>query len=185
MMNNNLNNGGNFIMANNTINSLQVFAGIIKEAFTSVYSDNKVFVREVKKNNGLVLIGLTICERNINIAPTIYLDTYFAQYKDGRAIAERIAADYYEELLPDLQYMIEDSFLAGLDEQHVGIRLRDTLSESISFTLLSACGADMEEYGSEFSFDFIHEFNSMDTLAVLGDAANELAKPVLLETGII
>ena len=98
-------------------------------------------------------------------------------------IAERIAADYYEELLPDLQYMIEGSFLEGLDEQNVGIRLRDTLSESISFTLLSACGADMEEYGSEFAFDFIHEFNSMNTLAVLGDAANELAKPVLLEIG--
>ena len=98
-------------------------------------------------------------------------------------IAERIAADYYEELLPDLQYMIEGSFLEGLDEQNVGIRLRETLSDSISFTLLSACGADMQEYGSEFSFDFIHEFNSMDTLAVLGDAANELAKPVLLEIG--
>lgn len=79
--------------------------------------------------------------------------------------------------------MIEGSFLEGLDEQHVGIRLRDTLSESISFTLLSACGAAMEKYGSEFAFDFIHEFNSMDTLAVLGDAANELAKPVLLEIG--
>ena len=37
-------------------------------------------------------------------------------------IAERIAADYYEELLPDLQYMIEGSFLEGLDEQNVGIR---------------------------------------------------------------
>ena len=60
--------------------------------------------------------------------------------------------------------MIEGSFLEGLDEQNVGIRLRDTLSESISFTLLSACGADMQEYGSEFAFDFIHEFNSMNTL---------------------
>lgn len=90
--NNNSNNGGNFIMANNTINSLQVFAGIIKEAFTSVYPANKVFVREVKKNNGLVLTGLTICERNINIAPTIYLDTYFAQYKDGRAMTDIIRA---------------------------------------------------------------------------------------------
>ena len=98
-------------------------------------------------------------------------------------LADRIAADYYEELLPDLQYMIEDSFLEGLDEQNVGIRLRETLSDSISFTLLSACGADMQEYGSEFAFDYIYEFNSMDTLAVLGDAANELAKPVLLEIG--
>ena len=96
-------------------------------------------------------------------------------------ISRRIASDYYEELLPDLKYLTEVSFLEGLDEQNVGIRLRYTLSESISFTLLSACGADMEEYGSEFAFDFIHEFNSMDTLAVLGDAASELAKPVLLE----
>ena len=98
-------------------------------------------------------------------------------------IAERIAADYYEELLPDLQYMIEDSFLEGLDVQNIGIRLRETLADSISFTLLSACGADMEEYKSELAFDFIHEFNSMNTLAVLGEAANELTKPVLLEIG--
>lgn len=35
--NNNSNNGGKFIMTNSTINSLQVFADIIKEAFTSIY----------------------------------------------------------------------------------------------------------------------------------------------------
>ena len=98
-------------------------------------------------------------------------------------ISRRIAADYYEELLPDLKYLTEGSFLDGLDEQNVGIRLRETLADSISFTLLSACGADMEEYKPELAFDFIHEFNSMDTLSVLGDAANELAKPVLLEIG--
>ena len=98
-------------------------------------------------------------------------------------ISRRIAADYYEELLPDLKYLTEGSFLDGLDEQNVGIRLRETLADSISFTLLSACGADMEEYKSELAFDFIHEFNSMDTLAILGDAANELTKPVLLEIG--
>lgn len=55
-------------------------------------SQSKVFVREVKKNNGLVLTGLTICERDINIAPTIYLDTYFAQYKDGRTMTDIIRA---------------------------------------------------------------------------------------------
>ena len=100
-------------------------------------------------------------------------------------ISRRIAADYYEELLPDLKYLTEGSFLDGLDEQNVGIRLRETLADSISFTLLSACGADIVEYKSELAFDFIHEFNSMDTLGVLGDAANELARPVLLEIGRI
>ena len=100
-------------------------------------------------------------------------------------ISRRIAEDCYEELLPDLQYLTEGSFLEGLDEQNIGIRFRETLADSISFTLLSACGADIVEYKSELAFDFIHEFNSMDTLGVLGDAANELAKPVLLEIGRI
>ena len=100
-------------------------------------------------------------------------------------ISRRIAEDCYEELLPDLQYLTEGSFLEGLDEQNIGIRFRETLADSISFTLLSACGADIMEYKSELAFDFIHEFNSMDTLGVLGDAANELAKPVLLEIGRI
>ena len=94
-------------------------------------------------------------------------------------ISRRIAADYYEELLPDLKYLTEGSSLDGLDEQNVGIRLRETLADSISFTLLSACGADMEEYKSELAFDFIHEFNSMDTLSVLGDAANFYYKTLL------
>ena len=46
-------------------------------------------------------------------------------------ISRRIAADYYEELLPDLKYLTEGSFLDGLDEQNVGIRLRETLADSI------------------------------------------------------
>ena len=68
-------------------------------------------------------------------------------------IAERIAADYYEELLPDLQYMIEGSFLEGLEEQNVGIRLRETLSDSISFTLFiektvyAYVQSQIDEYG--------------------------------------
>ena len=45
-------------------------------------------------------------------------------------IAERIAADYYEELLPDLQYMIEGSFLEGLDEQNYNM-IDDRLNNGV------------------------------------------------------
>ena len=47
-------------------------------------------------------------------------------------ISRRIAEDCYEELLPDLQYLTEGSFLDGLDEQNVGIRLRETLAEIVA-----------------------------------------------------
>lgn len=88
--NNNSNNGGKFIMANNTINSLEVFADVIKEAFLVTYPDAMFRVHEVKKNNGLVLTGLSICKKDTNMAPTIYLDGFFKQYRMGRAVADII-----------------------------------------------------------------------------------------------
>lgn len=98
-------------------------------------------------------------------------------------VSQKIAADYYEEILPDLQNKSEGSSLENLDEQNIGIRFQETLTNSIAFMLLSACGVDMKEYQPKFSFDFIHEFDTMDSLYILGDATSELAKPVLVEIG--
>ncbi len=98
-------------------------------------------------------------------------------------VSQKIAADYYEEILPDLQNKSEGSSLENLDEQNIGIRFQETLTDSIAFMLLAACGVDMKEYQPKFSFDFIHEFDTMDSLYILGDATSEQAKPVLVEIG--
>lgn len=98
-------------------------------------------------------------------------------------VSQKIAADYYEEILPDLQNKSEGSSLENLDEQNIGVRFQETLTDSIAFMILSACGVDMKEYQPKFSFDFIHEFDTMDSLYILGDATSELAKPVLVEIG--
>lgn len=45
-------------------------------------------------------------------------------------LSNRIALDYQAELLPDLKYMIEGSFLEGYDEQNLEVRLRDTLASN-------------------------------------------------------
>ena len=99
MMNNNFNNGatnnnnnsnngkGDFIMAQGTIRTMEVFAGTVKTAMEVYYGENyKVTVQEVNKNNGLVLTGITILEKGCNIAPTIYLNQAFEQYQDGRTM---------------------------------------------------------------------------------------------------
>ena len=98
-------------------------------------------------------------------------------------LAERIASDYYEELLPEIGYVREGSFLEELDELNVGIRLRDTLASSIAYTILSRCGADMEQWKEELDFDNISEFNTTKTLSVLGSATTEMCKPLLMEIG--
>lgn len=98
-------------------------------------------------------------------------------------IAERIAGDYYEELIPEIGYVKEGSFLEELDELNVGIRLRDTLASSIAYTILSRCGADMEQWKEELDFGGISEFNTIKTLSVLGSATTEMCKPLLMEIG--
>ena len=98
-------------------------------------------------------------------------------------IAERIASDYYGDLLPQIKYAKEGSFLEEMDELNVGICLRDTLASSIAYTVLSRCGADMDFWKNELDFTHISEFNTPDTLAVIGNATAEMCKPLLLEIG--
>jgi len=98
-------------------------------------------------------------------------------------LSGRIVQDYYEEILPDLRYAKEGSFLEELDDLNIGIRARETLSSSIAYMLLSRCGADMEEWKEELDFRYISDFNTMDTLSVIGGAAADLCKPVLMEIG--
>ena len=98
-------------------------------------------------------------------------------------LAQRIAFDTYEEFLTDMDYVKEGSFLEELDDFNVGVMLRDTLASSIAYTLLSRCGADMEQWADELNFEHIQNFNTMKTLSVMGSATTELCKPVLMEIG--
>ena len=45
-------------------------------------------ITEVTKNNGVVLKGLSLKESDSSISPTIYLERYFAAYRDGRSMEE-------------------------------------------------------------------------------------------------
>ncbi len=98
-------------------------------------------------------------------------------------IAERIAGDYYGELMQDMSYAKEGSFLEEFDDLNVGLRLRETLSASIAYTLLSRCGADMDLWKDELNFDYISEFNTTKALSVIGNATTDMCKPILMEIG--
>ena len=84
---------------------------------------------------------------------------------------------------PEIEYVKEGSFLEELDELNVGVRLRDTLSSSIAYTILSRCGADMELWKDEQGFEYISDFNTMKTLSVVGTATTDMCKPLLMEIG--
>ena len=91
MMNNNLNNNGGFIMKRGIINTVDLFADAIKVGFEEAHPECSVMVHKVTKNNDLVLTGISIRSREVNIAPTIYMDDYYNDYKNGRPVMEIIA----------------------------------------------------------------------------------------------
>ena len=60
-------------------------------------SEATISIHSVLKNNGLILDGLSIKERDVNIAPTIYLNDLYRSYERGSsmdAICTQIAETY-------------------------------------------------------------------------------------------
>ena len=100
-----------------------------------------------------------------------------------REIAGRIAEDCYKELASDMEYLKEGSFLEELDELNVEVRIRETLADSIAYTVLKRCGMEESELAEEINFPYIHEFNTVETLSQLGSNVSDLSKPILMEIG--
>ena len=96
-------------------------------------------------------------------------------------ISNRIAEEQSQELLPDLAYMVEGSFLDGYDDLNLSVRLKSTMASSIAYTVLARCNCDTGNLIDEFRF--ITEFNSPGVLNILGCAVSELSMPILQEIG--
>lgn len=70
----------------------------VKEKLGEKYS---VELKEVTKNNGVLLHGLLISSGNQNVVPTIYLEHFFRAYEEGMTFAEvlrRILEVYGQEV---------------------------------------------------------------------------------------
>lgn len=77
----------------------ETFVGSITEAVRTALGDgHTVRHRVVHKNNGLELTGLVISAVGENIAPTVYMEEYYEQYRAGCPLSKiaREIADVYE-----------------------------------------------------------------------------------------
>lgn len=75
------------------------FQTVIMERLEHDIPDPKrISIQQVSKNNGIVLDGLTIMEKDCNISPTLYLNYYYDSYTHGVSFN-----DIYQSLLSDYQ----------------------------------------------------------------------------------
>lgn len=70
---------------------IKEFAQKVSSAVESKLGKNySVELREVRKNNGVLLHGLTILAEGQNVAPTIYLEHFWRAYREGMTFGEVI-----------------------------------------------------------------------------------------------
>ena len=96
-------------------------------------------------------------------------------------ISKYIAEEYAHDLLPELKNFQDDSLLSGLDDFNLELRFRETLASSIAYTVLERCGKNPDEFIEDMNFSFITEFNTIETLSILGDASSTVTEPVLMD----
>lgn len=67
----------------------------VKECVAQLCPNNDVRLEKIMKNNSCELDGLVIRRKGVDVAPTIYLNSYYSDYLNGRTI-ENIAAEIVE-----------------------------------------------------------------------------------------
>ena len=51
-------------------------------------ADYDIELREVTKNNGVLLHGVMITGKGSNVSPAVYIDELYEEYEDGRAFGD-------------------------------------------------------------------------------------------------
>ena len=63
------------------------FVNKIKSAMEEYFHDTAyISVQSVTKNNGIILQGIVITVKDNHVAPTIYVDGFYREYKNGRSL---------------------------------------------------------------------------------------------------
>ena len=103
-------------------------------------------------------------------------------FADHIIAVSRIAAqDNLADYLDELRNVRTDSFLEELDDLNLETRFRRLLANSVAFTVLTRCGIDAAQFLEAEDFDGLYEFNTFDTMTVLGTATSDVSRMLLLE----
>lgn len=72
--------------------SLELFADEVVECVKEILGDRyDIELRQVPKNNGIILTGISICRAGERVSPVIYLDDYYAERADTETEVELTA----------------------------------------------------------------------------------------------
>ena len=95
--------------------------------------------------------------------------------------AKIIVEDNFADYCADLRSVKEGSLLEELDDLNTETWFRGLLESSVGFMLLARCGIDPYEYFTAEDFARVYDFNTPQTLSILGAATSDIAEMPLRE----
>ena len=94
-------------------------------------------------------------------------------------VAAMLAADYWNNHKRDVLDIVDGSFLEGYDEYNVGSAFRSAAAISITYSLMFRCGLEPRDYLLHEDFLNVFDFNTNDSVGVLGSAVSVASQQVL------
>ncbi len=113
------------------------FVACIRDQIEEKMPGHTITMRQVLKNNGLKLQGLTISDDLSSAAPTIYMEHYYEQYLSGTTVEEicnsvmsvyeenRLENDFDLDFLMDYEKVRPHLFLKAINREKNAEMLRD------------------------------------------------------------
>ena len=98
-------------------------------------------------------------------------------------ISEHILLEYQDELLQDMGSVRQQLLSENVDTSDLETKIRETMFSTVSFILLSRCGADMDLWKDWLNFSYIKELDNTKILSVVGAMATKMCRPILIEIG--
>ena len=95
--------------------------------------------------------------------------------------AKVIVEDNFGDYLTELRGVKEGSLLEELDDLSTETWLRILVENSVAFIILTRCGIDPLDYFSGEDFSHVYDFDTPETLSILGGAVSDIAEMPLRE----
>lgn len=140
---------------------LKEFAQAVKKEIEQrLGAFNRVKLTDVRKNNGVVLTGIAICQGVLNMTPNIYLNDYYTEYIKGAltfdAIVTSVLAAHYKNLPKqrlDAQHFFEfDDVKGNIVYKLINRDMNEALLEEIPYiefldlAIVFECLLDLDQY---------------------------------------
>ncbi len=93
--------------------------------------------------------------------------------------ANNAVNDRKDDYLHDLKYVKGDSFLSGLDNVNLDVRFRQTAAASVAYMIMQRMGLQPDSTFDEYDFQYIRDFNTVETMSILGNAVSTIAENAL------